>query len=185
MAAPAPSTPGHSRILKLAARSIALAAFVLGALAPSEAARWEPIPADELATDKPRIDPEAGAEILFRETIITHEEVNRFVYEHRIRAKIFSDRGIEHFAKIDLAYDHESEIRDIAVRTVTPAGQTLELTKKDIYDREVSRTGKKRLNVRSFSPAGLQPGAIIEYTYTEIRDGWRWYVQMYFQGELP
>ncbi len=185
MAAPAPYTPGHSRILKLTARIIALAALSLGALAPSEAARWEPIPAAELASDKPTIDPEAGAEILFRETIITHDSVDDFIYEHRIRAKIFSERGIEHFAKIDLSYDHESAIRDIAVRTVTPSGQILELAKKDIYDREISRAGKKHLKVRSFSPAGLQPGAIVEYTYTELRSPWSWYIPMYFQNDLP
>ncbi len=120
-----------------------------------------------------------------REVVITHDSVDQFIYEHRVRAKIFSERGIENFAKIDLHYDNESEIRDIAVRTVTPGGQSLELTRKDIYDRENFRVGKAHAKARSFSPAGLQPGAIVEYTYTEIRDGWRWYVPMYFQGDLP
>ncbi|ATC63019.1 hypothetical protein CMV30_03030 [Nibricoccus aquaticus] len=185
MAAPAPYTPGHSRILKLAARSLALAALFLGAHPPLHAAKWEPIPAAELASDKPTIDPEAGAEILFRETVIMHNLVEEFERRHFVRAKIYSERGLQDFLKIDLPYDQKTKIRDIAVRTTKPDGQIIELEKKDIYDREIIKLGKERVKAKSFSPAGLQPGAIVEYAYTEITEGWSWYVPMYFQSNLP
>jgi hypothetical protein len=159
--------------------------LLLAHLTTAFAAKWAPIPAEDLAATTPTVDPDAGAEILFREVVITHDSVDSFVYEYHVRAKIFSERGIESFAKIDIPYDNDSTIRGIAVRTVKPDGQILELGKKDIYDREILRAGKDRVKVRSFSPAGLEPGAIVEYTYTELRERWQWYVSMYFQSELP
>lgn len=162
-----------------------LATLILAACPPLHAAKWDPIPPEELASDKPQVDPEAGAEILLRKVIIDHSSLDGFTRQHFVRAKIYSARGVDDFVKIELPYDKEIEIRDIAVRTIKPDGQIIELTKKDIYDREIIKIGKERVKVKSFSPAGIEPGAIVEYSFTEVSDNWEFFVSIFFQTNLP
>ena len=169
----------------LCLRAFCLGALVFGGMATSYAAKWEAVDPRELADKAPLVDPEAGAEILYRELTVKHTMVDEFVRHHHVRAKIYSERGLEHFAKVDLPYETDSFIRDISVRTIKPDGEVVELTKKDIFDREILKTGRERVRVKSFSPAGLQPGAIVEYRYTEVTEGWSWYVMMSFQSDLP
>lgn len=149
------------------------------------AAKWPAVDPQELADTKPQVDPEAGAEVLLRETTIDQSVPGELAIRYYVRAKIYSERGIEEFAKVELPYDNELKIRDVAVRTIKPDGQIVELTKKDVYDREVIKSGKLRVKVKSFAPAGLQTGAIVEYSYSEISERWSWIVPMFFQNALP
>jgi hypothetical protein len=184
MAAPASSFVLSRRFIP-AFRQFCCGILLITNLTTAQAAKWATIPSDQLADTKPQVDPEAGAEILFREVTIDHSSLDGFSREHFIRAKIYSERGVEDFTKIELPYDNDTEIRNIAVRTIKPDGQIIELTKKDIYDREIVKAGKERVKVKAFSPAGVQPGAIIEYTYTEVTGGWEFAVSMFFQSNLP
>ena len=151
------------------ARRVATFLLLLFAL-PAHAAKWQPVDPAELADTKPQVDPEAGAEILLREVVIHHNEIDEFVRTYYVRAKIYNQRGLEEFAKVELAYDKKTTVRDIAARTIKPDGTILELGKKDVYDRVVVKAGSERVNVKSFAPAGLEVGAIVEYSYTEIAD---------------
>ncbi|MGC4071707.1 MAG: DUF3857 domain-containing protein [Nibricoccus sp.] len=174
-----------SRPFISALRTLLFGALLAAGANLAMAAKWAPVPPEDLASDKPQVDPEAGAEILFREVVIMHNEIEEFERRYFVRAKIYSERGLDDFIKIDLPYDKKTDIRDIAVRTIKPDGQIIELGKKDIYDREIIKVGKERVKAKSFSPAGIQPGAIVEYSYKEITEGWSWYVPMYFQSSLP
>lgn len=187
MAAPASSTPcGFARPLIRTLHALCLAWLVyLTGTSAVFAAKWGPVDPLELADTKPQVDPEAGAEILFREVSISHTEVNEFVRDYHVRAKIYTERGLGDFTKIEIPYSDGQRIRDINVRTIKPDGEIIELTRKDVYDREVIKVGRERTKVKSFSPAGLEPGAIVEYTYTEISYGWSWYVTMIFETSLP
>ncbi len=158
---------------------ISLGATVLAAT------KWGPVDPRELADPKPQVDPEAGAEILLREVEIRHEEVDSIVWRFHVRAKIYSERGLEEFAKVELDYGNGTTIDDVKVRTIKPDGSIIELGKKDVYDRERIKFGEARVKVKAFSPAGLAPGAIVEYFYTETVDSWSWYVPMSFQSDLP
>jgi hypothetical protein len=183
MAAPA-SPLVHSRSYIGSLRQLVFFAACVGA-ASLQAAKWRPVDPAELADMTPQVDPEAGAEILSREVTIEHKAINEFVCDTYVRAKIFSARGLDHFAKIELPYSEGNPVREIAVRTIKPNGEIVELSRKDIYDRVVVKAGKIRVKVKSFSPAGLEPGAIVEYSYREHWGYWRWYVPMYFQSKLP
>jgi hypothetical protein len=185
MAVPASSSVYSRPLISALRRFCLVAALIVTSSTTGLAAKWAPVPAEELASTKPQVDPEAGAEILFRSVTITHKAVDEFERVYHVRAKIYSERGLEEFTKIELPYDAKTDIRHIAVRTIKPDGQIIELTKKDIYDREIIKAGKERVKVKSFSPAGVQPGSIVEYTFTEIEEGWSWYVSMYFQSSLP
>ena len=184
MAVPA-SSPVQSRPHFSTLRILCLGLLLLAAISPARAARWPDLDPAELADKTPQVDPEAGAEILFREVIISHDSFSQFTRRYYVRAKIYSKRGVDEFAKIELPYDKKTDLYDIRARTTLPDGQSIEIGKKDIYDRQLIKTGKERVKVKSFSPPGLIPGAIVEYAYTEQYDDWSWYVAMYFQSDLP
>ena len=166
-------------------RSLLIGLLIFNCFSRLPAAHWDPVPAEDLADTKPLVDPEAGAEILLRKVSIHHVAVDELYRHHFVRAKIYSVRGIEEFINIQLPYNKKNSIRDIDVRTIKPNGEIIELTRADIYDREILKTGKERVRVKSFSPAGLEPGAIVEYSFAEIYHAWPWYVSMSFQTSLP
>ncbi len=147
-------------------------------------AKWSPVSPEELADAKPKIDPEAGAEILLRETVINHNGLSDMDSRHYVRAKIYSTRGIEDFAKIEIPYDNQNRISQIAARTIKPDGTILELNPKEIFDREVVKVGQNRYKVKSFAPPGIEPGAIVEYRYTEHSSEWTYFITMPFQSNL-
>ena len=166
-------------------RTLVLGLGLLIALSAAHAAKWPPVDPAELADTKAVVDPEAGAEILLREVVIDHSAYQQFERRFRVRAKIYSERGLEKFSLIEIPYASTVHIRDINVRTIKPDGQIIELTKKDIFDREVLKVGKERTRMKSFAPAGLQPGAIVEYSYVQYSLDWEWYVPLFFQSDLP
>lgn len=161
-------------------RWFCFAALLASSLAISYSVTWEPIPPEELSTTKPQVDPEAGAEILLREVAI-----NDRIFHYHVRAKIYSDRGLNDFVKVEIPYKRGTQIWDVNVRTIKSDGSIIELSKTDIYDREIISVGAERVKVKSFSPAGLQSGALVEYTYKEFHEIPAPYLTLDFQGDLP
>ncbi len=149
------------------------------------APKWAPVDPAELADPKPKVDPEAGAEILLREADVDQSQGFETEERHHVRAKIFTERGLTEFAKVDLPYEQGSEIIDVAARTIKPDGTVIELGKKDVFDREIVKAGNVRLKVKSFAPPGIVPGAIVEYRYTAITSGVAMFFPIQFQGDLP
>ena len=180
---PPPSTSHHRAVLPLL-RFALLAAF---AFAPPQlsAARWPALDPAALAERSPRIDPEAGAEILLREVLMDDSDEEVTAVEYLVRIKLYSERSLEKLSKIELLYGKNQRIRDIAARTHRPDGTVLELAKKDIFDRDVIKAGDYRQRVKSFAPPGLQVGAIVEYRYTRIYEESTSGLPLSFQDEYP
>ncbi len=161
---------------------IIMAAAVNAAL--QAAPKWPAIDPAEFKLTQSAIDPDAGVEILLTEAVYDMLDGDMET-QWFVRLRVYSERGVEKLSKIELPYSKDNRISKLEVRTIKPDGTTVVLNKKEIYDRDVIKTGNVRMTVKSFSPPGIQPGVIVEYRYTTLTAGLPWYVPLYFQGEHP
>lgn len=190
MTAPATSRPLRISIIQRC-RFLALLLSPAIALAgpaadPKKAGpQWNPINLAELAEKTPKVEPNADAEFLLRDITLDQSSGEGSLNTYYERIKIFTQRGVEEFSTFALPYDQHLKLSDIAVRTIKPDGTTVDLDPKDIYNREVIKAGNIRVKEKAFSPPSLEPGAIVEYRYTETTDQPAMHVQMLFQSKIP
>jgi hypothetical protein len=168
--------------------------FGLGAsLATPGGDEWRPIDKAELESKTPVVDQDADAEVIFWEARVVDEiqenlvsEFPRTVINHYLRVKVFNDRGKESQSKIDIPYDNDTEIKELAARTIKPDGTIVELQKKDIFDRTIVKQGGNKVKAKSFAMPNVEPGAIIEYKYREVRNNnLSLYERLDFQRDIP
>jgi hypothetical protein len=164
---------------------------LLIAASPAAAADWKPLDPAHVAMKQPKIDPAADAEALLWEVRVADEFNDSTgepttIYEHYLRAKIFTDRGREAFATVDIPYFNGIEVRDVAARTVKADGSIIELKKADIYQRTVVKGDDFKVKVVSFAMPALERGAIVEYTWKEYhRDSLAADLRLRFSREIP
>ena len=151
----------------------------------SAAEKWPDINKAELAETKPKIDPEAGAEILLRDVVLDYSSIGGGEERHYIRAKIFSERGIKYFSLVKIPYGADGRIMAIAARTIKPDGTILEVKPEDIHSRDEVTDGESRTKSKTFAFPGLEVGAIIEYKYTKTTTFIIIGAPLIFQGDLP
>ena len=168
--------------MRLLTQCYALLALAPGSLA---AAKWPTIEPADLAARAPRVDPEAGAEILLREVELDDSDPEITALEYFLQIKIFSERSLAEFSKIEIFHDRNERISNLEARTHRPDGTVVELTRKDIFDRDVIKAGDYRQKVKSFAPPGLQVGAIVEYRYTRILEDGAGGLPLSFQADHP
>jgi hypothetical protein len=181
MAAPA----SFPRTITILSTWCLLLALVLFADRAQAAPKWKPVDPAELADNKPHVDPDAGAEIILQDVSLDHSSWYGADNTTYVRIKIYNQRGVDKFSIVELPYDEHSKLSYIFARTIKPDGTTVELDPKDIYDREIIKADNIRRKVKAFAPPGLEPGAIVEYRYTEITDEATMSVQMFFQSKIP
>jgi len=149
------------------------ASFALAADGTAVAADWPLIAPGDLNLAKPRIDPNADAEVLLWDVRVTDsDDLDQVatILEHHLRVKIFTERGREAHSKVDLTYSSDARVRDVEGRTVSPTGAVNELRNQDVFDRTVIEANGFRLKSKSFVLPAAAPGSIIEYRWREIRD---------------
>lgn len=147
--------------------------LIAGLCGNAAAADWPPISPADLALKTPRLDPAADAEALLwdvRITDATKGEQFSTVFEHHLRVKIFSDRGRERYASVELPYTPYRRVRDIEGRTVAPNGTITELRGRDVFDRTIVEAAGTKIKARTFVLPAVTPGAIIDYRWTEVED---------------
>lgn len=150
---------------------------------------WPPVDPADLALKEPRVEKDADAEAIYWEVRVLDELDGaslRAVLSHYIRIKLFTDRGRDQHATVDIPYPGHDRITDIAGRTIKPNGETLELRPDSVYERTLLKAGGMKVKAKSFAMPGLETGAIIEYRWREIRaDQLTNYVRLQFQREIP
>ena len=147
---------------------VALAAFATGLSAPSLRAKmaWQPISDEERAATASTIQPDVGAEVLYRYKQVDDSKVGSANTNEYWRIKVYNENGLKALSKIEITYDPKAEaIKDLAARVIKPDGSSTELGKKAFFDRESAKVGKQRERVISFSFPGLAPGVIVEYQF--------------------
>ena len=171
------------------------------ALAPLAASRaaaggdkdWRPVDPAELSLPAPAVERDADAEALFWEVKVADEAEGggpRTVLQHYVRIKIFNERGRESQSKIDIfapkLFGRETKISDIAGRTIKPDGTVVELKKEDIFERTVVKASGLKVKAKSFAMPGVEPGAIIEYRWREVRgETISFYDRLEFARDIP
>jgi hypothetical protein len=136
------------------------------------AARWENIPADELAATVPRVQPDADAEALFweirAEDSFPGDKLTTDVNQH-LRIRVFTERGKEKWSRVDIVQDDDERIRDIEARTVLPDGRALDVKPADVFERTIVKERRGKVKAFSFTFPGVVPGSILEYRWREVR----------------
>lgn len=159
----------------ISARAVIVAvALILFSSLPVQAGddiEWRPVSASELAMDKPVVDPDADAEAIFWEVTLDDKKRSKMTLYHYVRVKIFTERGREKFSKFDIPYTKRVKIENVAARVIKPDGTIINLKPGDVFEREILKAGKIKVNAKSFAVPGIEPGVIVEYQYEESRKG--------------
>jgi len=100
--------------------------------------------------------------------------------------KIFTERGREKFSKFDIPYTKDMKIKDLTARVTKADGTSVEIDKKDIFDREIVKAGGIKVKAKSFAIPNIEPGVIVEYRYKEqIYDAGDKGMRPRFQRDIP
>ncbi|HQZ83407.1 MAG TPA: DUF3857 domain-containing protein [Pyrinomonadaceae bacterium] len=172
-------------------RTLVFAALLLFAFSASvyaqKGAAWRPIAPADLQATKPVVEPDADAEALLWETRIDDSSDDKLTRRNYVRIKIFTERGREKFAKVDIPFRKgRTKIKDIAARVVKPDGTAIELAEKDIFEREIVRGNGVKVLAKSFAIPNIEPGVIVEYQYREsFEDGSFSGGRFYLQKDIP
>ncbi|HMM81089.1 MAG TPA: DUF3857 domain-containing protein [Pyrinomonadaceae bacterium] len=168
--------------------SAVLFLFVFSAsIYAQKAAEWRPISPADLQATKPVVEPDADAEALLWETRIDDSSDDKLTRKNYVRIKIFTERGREKFAKVDITFRKgRTKIKDIAARVVKPDGSTVDLAEKDIFEREIVRGNGVKVLAKSFAIPNIEPGVIVEYQYREsFEDSSMSGGRFYLQKDIP
>jgi hypothetical protein len=139
---------------------------------------------------QPVVDKNAGVEAIFWRVHVVDEvvgsQLQRALY-HYVRLKVFSDEGKTKAALIDIPFSNKTSILYIAGRTIKADGSIVDLKKDAIHDRDIYRGPRQiRQSAKSFSMPAVEPGAIVEYRWKEVRfDPNSLYLRLQFQREFP
>lgn len=158
--------------------SLALLAAVLFAILPLLAApsradeKWAPIDPRDLSAMKGSVDPTADAEWIFSDIRVEdtgdenslHSDVSRYV-----RVKVFTTRGVESLSHIDLPYDKETKIVDLAARMIRTDGSIVDIDRRAVFDREIAKASGLKVRMKSLAVPSLVVGSILDYRWTERR----------------
>ncbi|MGD0299958.1 MAG: DUF3857 domain-containing protein [Bryobacteraceae bacterium] len=150
---------------------------------------WLPITDAERNMKAPVVEKDAGVEAIFWRVHVRDEflgqDLQRVLY-HYVRLKIFDEKGKEAASTIDLPTSDKIAIVSLNGRTIKADGTEIELKKDSVFERDVVRAGRKHYRVKSFAMPGVEPGAIVEYRWKELRtDPSIRYTRLQFQREYP
>src|SRR5688572_2066875 len=122
--------------------------------AAANAVEWRPIDPAELAQKTPRVDPAADAEAILWDVRIEDRAQGgdvSLILTHYVRIKIFTDRGKEQFATVEIPRYGKRSIMDVAARTIKPTGTITDLKKDSIFDRELLQTKGLKVRGKTFA----------------------------------
>ncbi len=171
--------------MKFVATIITTICFVCGLFIATANANdeWKPIDPAHLALKTPTVEKDADAEALLWEMRVEKSE-NKALISHYVRLKIFTDRGREQQSTVEIPYFKGIKVKDVAGRTIKADGQIVPLELSAIFDKEVYRANKFKVNVIKFAMPAVEPGAIIEYRWREEQKD-AYYLALDLQRDVP
>lgn len=150
---------------------------------------WRALDPADVALKGPVVEKDADAEAIVWEVRVADNAEGgtlRTVFSHYVKIKVFTERGRESQSKIDIPFLSNWSIKDIAARTIKPDGTISEIKKEDILERVIVKEGGRKIKAKSFAMKGVEPGAIIEYRWKEVRnDRLANYIRLDFQRDVP
>ncbi len=173
----------HRRVLIRAL--LALCYVTIGNGLATAGEDWKPIEPALLALKAPVVEPDADAEAIFWDVQVDLSP-GKTVFANYVRIKIFTERGKELRGKIELSYSSKNKIEDIAGRTIKADGTIIELKNEAIFDSTLIKLRRVKINAKTFAMQGVEPGAIIEYRWREVRhDTSGYFARLNFQRDIP
>lgn len=170
-------------------RMLVLPVLSLLGVASLCAADWRPVTESERTQKTPRVDPAADAEAVFWDIKLEDSAEGgdlRLAMNHYIRIKIFTDRGREKYATVEIPQLGKQRVSDVAGRTIKPDGSIAELKKDAIFDRELVKTKGYKARGKTFTMPNVEVGDIIEYRYKETHDNeLASHMRLHYQRDLP
>lgn len=151
---------------------------------------WKPIDPAHLALNEPKVQPGADAEAIIWEVRVADGLNPRgdltTTFDQYLRVKIFTDRGREAFATVDIPYWSGMDVKDVAARTIRPDGSIVELKPSDVYRRTVVKANDLKVKVVSFAVPAIEAGVIVEYRWREVyRDSIASNLRLRFSRDIP
>jgi hypothetical protein len=123
---------------------------------------WREVTPAELQMKTPKVEADADAEAIFWEVRLDDKKSDRLSYDHYVRIKIFTERGGGRFSKFEIPFTKGKKVEGVAARVIKPDGTVVSLNPQDIFEREIVRAGKIKINAVSFAVPGIEPGVIVE-----------------------
>jgi hypothetical protein len=158
------------------------------ALAPVFAGDWQPLTAEERSMKKSAIDPDADAEILSWDVDVVDgldgQHLERAT-SHHLRIKIFTERGKERYATVDIPLEGKGRITGVEGWTLKPDGSVLELKEDSIFERDVLKTKRLKIRVLSLALPNVGTGDVIEYRYRDTQYHAEPAIRLDLQREIP
>jgi hypothetical protein len=168
---------------------LAVACLAFAAAPAAAREEWSPVDPALLTIKEPVVEKDADAEAVFWEVRVADEQSGstvRTVLKHYVRVKIFTERGSESQSKVDIPYSGRYRIEAIAGRTIKPDGSIVELKPDAVFERTIVSFGRLKVKAKSFAMPAVEPGAVIEYRWREVRgDSLSMYEQLPFQRDIP
>ncbi|MBP6002170.1 MAG: DUF3857 domain-containing protein [Pyrinomonadaceae bacterium] len=152
---------------------------------PAQDGDWRPVTNPELQMKVGKIDPAADAEIIFWDMKIDDSSRYEIVNEYYVRVKVFTDRGVQQFSTIDLAFSGSSVVKDVQARVINPDGTIRLIRNADILTRKISEEAGKKKKAKYFTVTDLGVGSIVEYRYKYVRQGKLKYARAQLQFNEP
>jgi len=171
----------HSLVLFL---SFLLLVCLQTAFAGDEA--WREVTPAEIQMKTPKVEADADAEAIFWEVRVDDGSSTDLIMNHYLRVKIFTERGREKFSKVEIPYIKGMKIKNIMARVIKADGSIVEITKTDVFDREIVKANNVKVKAKSFAVPNIEPGVIVEYRYQEtIPFSSANDTRMIFQRDIP
>lgn len=165
--------------------SACLSCLFFASSATAQYREWRPIAAEDIAAKQPTVEADADAEALFWEMQIDDASSDLEMW-HYVRVKIFTERGREKFSKFDIPFTKGIKIKNLTARVIKADGSIVEITDKDIFEREIIRVSGIKVKAKSFAVPNIEPGVIVEYKYKEdIDDGGAAGMRLQLQRDIP
>lgn len=151
---------------------------------------WRPLDTADLALKAAVVEKDADAEAIFWEVKLDDNPEGDLILSHYIRIKVFTERGRESQSKVDIPFgkfgNREIRIQDIFARSIKADGSIVELKKADVFERTIVKASGVKVKAKSFAIPGVEPGAVIEYRWREVRMNQSAnYVRLEFQRDIP
>jgi hypothetical protein len=201
MADPAPIMPGPAGVERAACRSrylpgkektpmrrdrggdarrvVRAAAFAILAIAFAtelRAAKWPPVAAELLGRRAPVVEKDADAEAVFWDVRIQDDVgmldgVPCTTYTNHVRIKIYTEKGRNERATVEIPFTSPDSVTKISGRTIRPDGKEIELDPSTVHEKTLVRAGDSKRKAKTFTLPSVEPGAVIEYRWTQERPG--------------
>lgn len=153
---------------------------------PARGDGFPPITDAERATTGIPGEPDPPAVVIFERARLQLLEYPKDMYSQldvEVRIKVLDERGREMYGEVEIEHSRHRRLSGFKGRTVLPDGREIPVGEGAIFVDTMSRSRKRYVTKAAF-PA-VEPGAILDYRYTLLWDGFLTFEPWYFANEVP